>query len=78
MYSGSRNKIATSYTGLATFGIANVFGIEVNAQLIGSSEVRSICAGTAADVENAANALHVVVGRNGNKFPFGKSAVRRR
>jgi hypothetical protein len=32
----------------------------------------SICAGTAADIEDAANALHVVVGGNGNKFPFGK------
>jgi hypothetical protein len=65
MYASSRNKIATSYKGLATFGIANVSGIEVNAEIIGSSEVPSICAGTAADFENVANALHVVVGGNG-------------
>lgn len=57
---------------ISTFGIANVFGVEVDAEIIGTSELSSICAGTAANVEDAANALHVVVGGDRSKFPFAK------
>src|SRR5580704_2093996 len=59
-------------TAVTLTGILNVVWVDVYSQILGLSEILGVGARSAADIEDSADALHLVVNQEGGELLVGK------
>src|SRR5580704_7311241 len=59
-------------TAVTLTGILNVVWVDVYSQILGLSEILGVGARSAADIEDSADALHLVVNQDGGELLVGK------